>query len=248
MAQALIDLTAGSRVQQYHLGIPPNLSDGLIAYWKFDETSGTRSDATGNGNQLVEVSGSVPYEVGKIGNAAYINNGIPTGWLETTNPNFYIGTGARTYSTWMGWGVNNVGYQWGIMSKESDDYSGPILFYLEQNNTITSRFSTSGDTWDQSFTSDITPETGTYYHLAITITGTLVDTPMLTFYVNGSVYDSQTYSQPLLGSGNLTFGEYDPFSFSYNGVFDETGVWNRKLSDLEILSLYNSGAGRTYPF
>jgi hypothetical protein len=248
MAQALIDLTAGSRVQQYHLGIPSNLSDGLIAYWKFDETSGTRADATGNGNQIVEVGGSVPSETGIIGNAAYINSGIPTGWLETTNPNFTIDSGARTYSTWMGWGVNDIGYQWGIMSKETNDYGGPILFYLEQDNTLTSRFTTSGSGWNINFLSNIVPQTGTYYHLAITITGTSVAIPRITFYINGSVYDTQTYSQPLLGSGNLTFGEYDPFTFSYNGVFDETGIWNRKLSDLEILSLYNSGAGRTYPF
>jgi len=34
----------------------------------------------------------------------------------------------------------------------------------------------------------------------------------------------------------------------YNGVIDEVGFWTRALSQPEIQSLYNSGAGITYPF
>ena len=38
------------------------------AYWKMDESSGTRADATGNGHHLPQ-SGSPGYDTGKIGNA-----------------------------------------------------------------------------------------------------------------------------------------------------------------------------------
>jgi len=38
------------------------------------------------------------------------------------------------------------------------------------------------------------------------------------------------------------------FSSGFIYLFDETGVWNKALSDSEVLSLWNNGLGRTYPF
>jgi len=44
-----------------------------------------------------------------------------------------------------------------------------------------------------------------------------------------------------LGAGN----DSGPF---YDGMIDEVGIWHRYLSDGEVESLYNGGAGTTYPF
>ena len=47
-------------------------TSNIAAYWKFDESSGNASDATGNGNTLVTSSG-VTYTAGLIGNAASLS-------------------------------------------------------------------------------------------------------------------------------------------------------------------------------
>jgi hypothetical protein len=46
----------------------------LIAYWKFDETSGLFLDSTGNGHTLTPSAGVV-YDTGKVGGAAMLPNG-----------------------------------------------------------------------------------------------------------------------------------------------------------------------------
>lgn len=38
------------------------------------------------------------------------------------------------------------------------------------------------------------------------------------------------------------------FASGFQYDFDETGIWNRVLTDAEILTLWNNGNGRTYPF
>ncbi len=48
------------------------LSDGLVAYWKFDESSSTASDSSGNGLTLTN-NGTTPYTDGKFGNAPTYN-------------------------------------------------------------------------------------------------------------------------------------------------------------------------------
>jgi len=34
----------------------------------------------------------------------------------------------------------------------------------------------------------------------------------------------------------------------WQGNIDEVGIWKRKLTNSEVLSLYNNGTGKTYPF
>lgn len=51
--------------------IGDTLRADAVAYWKFDEASGTRIDATGRGNNAAETNGSTSAVAGKVGNAAH---------------------------------------------------------------------------------------------------------------------------------------------------------------------------------
>ena len=46
-----------------------SLTTNIVAYWKFDESSGNAMDSTGNGNTLTNVN-TVTYSAGKINNGA----------------------------------------------------------------------------------------------------------------------------------------------------------------------------------
>jgi hypothetical protein len=67
---------------------------------------------------------------------------------------------------------------------------------------------------------------------------------------NSGWYDIST-TATLLGKDwpRLMIGAGESYGYNpVDGLLDEIGVWNRRLNDDEISYLYNSGAGRTYPF
>lgn len=70
-----------------------NLSNGLVGYWKFDESSGTASDSSGNNNNAV-ISGTNNYGPGKFGNA--FRSGVGTTNL-VTNPSFETNIASWSY-------------------------------------------------------------------------------------------------------------------------------------------------------
>lgn len=55
-------------------------------------------------------------------------------------------------------------------------------------------------------------------------------------------------STPQASAADFTIGRTMQTTYYHNGDVDEVGFWTRWLSDAEILSLYNGGAGLAYPF
>ena len=52
----------------------------------------------------------------------------------------------------------------------------------------------------------------------------------------------------LTSSWQLGAREFGVSRLPYNGLIDEVGFWHKVLSQSEVTSLYNSGAGLAYPF
>ena len=74
-------------------------------------------------------------------------------------------------------------------------------------------------------------------------------------YKNGteavkSSYLAGTYVKCTNIGSNTAFGVGEWFNGNYlNGILDEVAIWkNRELTSLEVAELYNSGAGKFYPF
>jgi hypothetical protein len=227
------------------------LLNGLLAYWKLDTTGWI--DSSGNGRNLTLV-GSLSNPAGLIGNSA-------TGF---SNSNYLITpsglaplSGQRTYSAWVYFNSNDIGYQMIFVEGGSSDYQSTQPFYVEVNNTITSLFTTAlpeDNTWTNVMGTAIVPNTGVWYHLVQTLDGSIGK-----FYVNGNLEASSAYSDPiaapdidrfLLGRyyTNIDYNENASNPLVLDGKLDEVGVWNRALSQAEVTSLYNAGAGKTYPF
>lgn len=220
------------------------LLNGLLAYWNLnDNGSGAVSlvDSSGNNRTLVKEN-NVPLGSGKIGGSAGFANsddgggGILIAALRTTSSFTPTGNNPFSFSSWikLSPSFTFMAFSWGIA-----DTAQAVALYVPEPLRLNFQF------WDAGF-GDIPVTADQWIHVVGTYNGTTAK-----IYVNGSLADSLVISLDT-GSGVFRFHEWvngstsDPYA---DGIeVDELGVWNRSLSDNEILALYNAGAGLTYPF
>ena len=208
------------------------LTDGLVAYYKLDESSGNASDSSGAGNTLTN-SGTTAFTTGKINNG--VNFTATAGQrLSITSALGYTSTVDRTWAYWVKT-TTFVGY---LVDNTLTDTTGRMLMY---QNTPTSdiRLWVNGN---ELATSALTA--GTWYYIVITKSGSTY-----TFYLNNSSLGTVSpgavvgYTKNLFYLGSSFVGGSEG-----NAVVDEFGIWSRVLSATEISQLYNGGAGLAYPF
>ncbi len=198
---------------------PPPVTTGPVAWWKFDETSGTTaSDSSGNNYTGTLVNGPV-WTTGKIGNALsfdgvndYVSANIPS-------------LSSITISAWV-----------------RTPIPGSTLRIIDANWTVPLlRFDNSSVQFigNVFLTSNTTFLANQWYHLVA-----VGDANGHKLYVNGSL-DNSNSTAYTASNGNpiLIGGSLDLF----NGLIDDVRVYNRALSQSEIQTLYNAGAADTAP-
>lgn len=213
------------------------LIDNLIAYYKLDGNSND-SVASNDGTDT-----DVSYVAGKINQAADFNGSSSKIVLGTTG--LPSGTSDRTISAWInpdnltefgvifayGTASSGAGFQWGFDSSTDKLIVG-------RYGANASAASSTGITTD------------TLQHVAVKYAHGVG----LTYYLNGQPDGTASISSV---NTNLTYArigkaipDWDAADGAYlfDGIIDELGVWDRALSDEEILELYNSGDGLSYPF
>jgi len=222
------------------------LTDNIVAYWKFDESSGDASDATGNGNTLTNTN-TVGYA------AAVINNGADFGAANSNKKlsragNCGIGTGDYTMTCWVNMSAQpgaDTNFQIFNVANATNDVV--CRFTYQQNGGLFNMLfqREKPGVGDEKYTHNATFTTGVWYFLAMTFTSSTI-TP----YINASSPGTASAS----GTGlavvdQTTFGVLDFLDVQYAScLVDEAGIWTRALSGTEITELYNSGAGLQYPF
>jgi hypothetical protein len=209
-----------------------SLTNGQVAYWKFDENTGTTvNDASGNGytGTFNGTTGS-QWTTGEINYGLSFNgsnNYVSASWNNLT------GNAARTISAWfktnntnsanwVSWGTSSTNYlsQIGI-------YSGGIG-YLGYNNDLTVSAAPYAD--------------NNWHHLVVTFDGA-----NMVLYIDGT--SKNTGAKTLAtGTSGINIGRAINGTNYYTGNLDEVGIWNRALSQGEITALYNRGSGRQYPY
>ena len=224
-----------------------DITNGLIAEWKFDESTGTIAyDATGNNNNGVLNKGAsatttVPVQssgsVCKMGNCLLFNGfqNSPTAYgnwvLAPHSTTTDISGSAITISAWIyplayptstqyGGIIRHNGYNYGYRYNISS--TGNIIFQLTgATYSLTSNSIAPLNSWTN-------------------IVGVL-DSGIMKLYFNG-VQDKNTTSRP----GNLDTGSegvyigVTPEYSSFNGYIDDARIYNRTLLASEILQVYNS--------
>ncbi|MEI6206638.1 MAG: FG-GAP-like repeat-containing protein [Desulfuromonadales bacterium] len=215
------------------LDVRADLTTGLVAYYPF---TGNSNDSMGsnNGTDTSVVYGT---SYGKInqgasfnGSSSYIIKSNPTG-LPSGNSDITI-------------------YAWVYMTaNQSGQFPSIAAFGVESQNRMAGLLinspGTNGLYWG-GYANDVSVywpySTNTWYMVSAVYTAT---TRNVKFYVNGSSIGSSTLPYtPNVGADFLNIGVQRPgLKVFFKGYIDEVGIWKRSLSDLEISSLYNNGAG-----
>lgn len=224
------------------------IGGSLVAYWKFDEAAGTtRADSTPNNNTLSQVLGTIASTAGVISNAVRLT-AVPTaplisgvvsptwngqditiaGWVRDAGY-FFSTISNSTHYYFSG----AVGLEWalGLEAFNSNEYQ---VFFLDEFGVFT--FVNSG-----------VISAGDVYHFIV------LQLNMATLRIGISVNNSAmvtgaiTGAPPSVPASNGWQSRNQDATPGASWDFDEMGIWYRLLEPFEISSLYNGGAGTTYP-
>lgn len=225
------------------------LDDDIVAYWKLDEASGDAADSVGS-NTLTN-NNTVAFTTGKLNNCADFESGSSESLSIADNAALSI-TGALTISMWVNHeslpaanatrtyagktdGANEISYRLAYR----DDTAG--------SGNVGLTFFVSADGANIGGTPAIVnwvPDLATWYHIAVTYDPALGANDRVNLFINGEnqTLDAGATIDASIFDGDAAFRlGADDTGLYYDGKMDEVGVWERALSPLEIMLLYNAG-------
>ena len=232
-----------------------SLLQGLVSYWKLEESSGTRVDKRGTVNLTANNTPGNAAGPTNLGNAAAFVRASSQD-LSATSPVCDSVAGTAASFTVGGWvyytAVPQPGQVYGIINKASGMFGAASVEYSFElageagGSTWTYRARMSdGVTAIRTLSNTIgMPSTSTWYNfffgwdaVAGTIFLSIDNAADLILSAEGSHNGSKT----------LYIGSRINAHF-HNGRIDGVGFWNRKLRDTERTRFYNGGRGLEYPF
>jgi len=202
----------------------PDITTGLVGYWKFDQASGlTAADSAGT--NAGTLNGGSGWTAGRFAGAVSLNG--TTGFVNV-NDNAPLNPTRITMAAWIQPQASGVGM---VVSK-----SDGLQYWLRyETTTISMRVNVNGTA--MLFTKQYSFAPGSWYHVAGTYDGA-----NMVIYVNGSAIGSFAISgQATTLNGPLNIGRRGPSNINYfPGVIDDARIYNRALSASDIAALYNS--------
>jgi hypothetical protein len=212
------------------------LLTGLTAYWKMDETSGTRLDSVGS-NHLTD-NNSVSSAAGKIGTAS--SHTAASSQYLTVGGSLTASGSARTVSLCVYPTDVSTQRAFASFAAAATPLSGTPVFILgyRQGGGSGPFFAYSGGNYRNGTT---VAALNTWYHVAYTYDPSSSNVGLWingTREVNVTAADSNSGTTLYIGAG---------FNAYHDGRVDEVGLWSRVLTSIEIGTLYNAGVGVTYP-
>lgn len=224
------------------------LNNGLVGYWKFDESSGNASDYSGSGYTLTN-NNIATYITGKFGNSnsAHLINSIISSsnqYFSRTNPaTIHTGANGFTFSAWV-WMDSVPAGNRTIVGKGGGGEGNEEFYIIWQQGS--NKFSANLGTSSGGFGTGIaastfgTVTTNTWYFIALTFNGT----NSVTISVNNIADTATVSSAPVAQSSNLYIGSYNNApNIAWDGRIDDVRFYNHALSPSEISVLYNGGLG-----
>lgn len=209
------------------------LSDGLMVYYNFTNYNNSLNSAKYN---LVTSAGTPTLVTGKIGTGLNCSAGsvVQTASYPEFNFNSSYSVG-YTVSFWqLGYGGSGEKY---ILSK---DDAAASHWYIGYETGLAPR------SWGMSATSfrwlsGSVNTTWDLYTVSCNATACV-------YYTNDLRGVTGTRSNMKNDSTTvLAICDYPAYPNRWNGVIDELAIWNRTLSDAEVVTLWNGGAGVQYP-
>jgi concanavalin A-like lectin/glucanase superfamily protein len=238
---------ANATISSWKGGILGLLNGNLTGYWNLDEASGNRVDSTGLGSTEVEANGSVSSASGIVSSAASFvkaNNR----WLRCpSNSNVSMGNFDFSVSCWIK-----------LTTKAADTIFVGKCGATNGTWQITYKVATDRFVWQtwglaayggyaEAVANALgSPSTGTWYFIVCdhNATADTISVQVNNGTINSAAQTNGTYVE-ITNDFSMSNGDA---AQQIDGLLDEVGLWKRILTTTERTSLYNSGAGLTYPF
>lgn len=227
---------------------PPSLFSSIVAYWKFDATSGNAADATGNGHTLTNANAF--YGRGIVGNGAYLNiGGAQFSTSAVTDFNFERNEDF-SISGWFKLTADNSNQAVFSHQESSGDNRGYALYTGGSGKLIFVLGNDAAGTNMIYVRSANVFSIGEWNHVLVTYDGSSAASGV-TMYVNGAsvpltaLFDGLTATTQT--SVDVVLGNRAGTSVNFAGALDEVGVWDRDLTSTEATQLYNLGRALHYP-
>ena len=230
------------------------LTQDLVAYYKLDEASGTRNDSVGTAH--LSVTDTVGSDTGKIGLAAdFENSAGDSGNLLSVADTSALSMGAIdfTVAAWV-WMESKAVFsgetaQSFVTKGDNDGFEYALEYYSTTDRFVFSAQSADGFSSGDAVHADSNgaPIILNWYF----VVGWHINGDGLYIQVNNGAVDFNDMAVGCYDSdANFGIGAYPGFGVAQecDGLVDEVGIWKRVLTTEERTTLYNGGAGLTYPF
>lgn len=222
-------------------------TSGLVGYWTLDETSGSAiADSSGNSNDGTwsdGVNNDITEETvaGKVNTAPAFDGSDTAVSLGSPAALDNIFNGGGTIAMWFN--ANSTGeagygrlFEKATGAGAANGYSLTIM--SAPSITFWREFSGGDGTWG-----NIPITWGDWYHIAVVYDDSNAsNNPVI--YLNGmAISTSNSNSSGTAASdaaSNLVIGNSDASSRTFDGIIDDTRIYDRALSSAEILSIYNA--------
>lgn len=210
-------------------GWTANLNDGLVSYWNLDDTEGFVLDTLGNYHMTN--FGALRGEDGLIMRA--ITTSTSTGYV--VNEDINLGTGDFTVSLWVNLpsiASSNTPFTFGAFS--------PQFIITNSENSCDSNVCIYWGGWHNMGTR--IEGANTWLHIIL-----IRENSVVKCYINNIRCQNSFNSNDPLGVGFvLSSDRISEKRGGMDGSIDEVAIWNRALTEDEIIQLYNKGRGITY--
>ncbi len=220
---------------------PQDISDGLVAYYKFD---GNANDASGYENHGTVYGASPSQDRFGQANSAYYFDGVDD-YIDIGNDASLKMTDGLTIATWLRVDSLSPWYQ-NVISDHAPNEptvgSGKILRFTY--NRL--QFHVGGIYGygtaiyvEYPYTNDMV---GQWQH----VVGTY-DRSMVKFYLNGVLVASRAYTEPLAVNPNPLLIGKSGFEDHLQGAVDELRIYNRAITEAEVQQLFCETPSNTAP-
>ncbi len=237
---------SGSPVEAGEAGITyaqEVLMDSPLAYWRFNETSGTVAvDSSGNGNNGTYVGNVMLGAQGAIANDpdTSVTFDGATAWMSAGDVFSFADAGACSFEVWAQ-PVLDMGYH-DVLSRTDGQGSSTAgyLMYVEPEPAPMMDFALYSSGTGNIAESNIDIAGGTFTHMV-----GVYDGSMVTIYSNGVLQDQKptSFAVPTTSNPFIVGAQSGGLTAWFHGQLDEVAVYGTALSQARIQAHYNVGVG-----
>jgi hypothetical protein len=221
------------------------LGDGLVAWWKFDETSGTVAyDSSGNGNNGTLTSGPT-WISGKIEGAlsfdgvddyVKVKHSDELSLVNSCSIALWIKISRKTASGSLDSDANLFSKRLNLVNYE-EAYALKV-FGPDRDNRGRAEFGTNASTFTPPWHAGSSiVDTNDWYHLTVAI-----DNQSVRIYINSLIDSESSYTGQLSSSEQPIFiGIKADMTRAVKGIIDDVRIYDRALSASEVQALYKLG-------